>query len=293
MLMTAACVPWFMRRCTAPDAVQAGAPFAVRLVLDVEDDVEMLAVRLSEVAGASYVPGSASVDGRSLLDRAGAPPFAGDGLLLRGIPGGTRIDRGVHAARRPGDLRRSADRRGRARRRRRGTAVPAGRRARARPRRVRGAARGIAVSRRCVHRRAGAHRDRAGGIHGAGAAAESMHTAAAPVRLPVTARDVVALAETLEAPLPAHIAETGDDAFTFASRLDDQRLDEIARLLHGATGAGLVAHALVLRALFPDDETSGDRDRRVVARRHARRIVPCVRPALRQAAHPRLRRHGR
>ncbi|HEY6235736.1 MAG TPA: hypothetical protein VIW69_11600, partial [Candidatus Elarobacter sp.] len=74
-----------------PDDVASGAPFAIRLDLDVEDAVEMIAVRVLEVAGARYVPGSTSLDGRFLLDRAGVSPLAGDGLSLRGIPGGTRV----------------------------------------------------------------------------------------------------------------------------------------------------------------------------------------------------------
>ena len=63
----------------------------MRLDVDVEDPVEMLVVRMREVTGAMYVPGSTVLDGRSLLDRAGASPLAGGGLSLRGIPAGTRV----------------------------------------------------------------------------------------------------------------------------------------------------------------------------------------------------------
>ena len=234
-----------------PDAVQAGAPFAVRLVLDVEDDVDMLAVRLNEVAGASYVPGSASVDGRSLLDRAGAPPFAGHGLLLRGIPGGTRIDAACTLLADPaicdealivevvfvvdGEERPCAPVAVHVRGRDAFAAQPAGL-----PYHLDA----------CIVE--SAHTIEA-------ARTEAARTAAAPAES-MTLRDGALTTEMFEAPLPAHIAETGDDAFTFVLRLDDRRLDDIARLVHGATGAGLVTHALVLRALCADEETSGDRD---------------------------------
>jgi hypothetical protein len=49
-----------------------------------------------------------------------------------------------------------------------------------------------------------------------------------------------------------------DDAFTFGLPLGEERIDEAARLLDGAPGGGLVAHALALRVFFPQFETSGD-----------------------------------
>ena len=74
-----------------PDDVSAGAPFAVRLDIDVEDAVDLLAVRVRDVAGARYVPGSTSLDGLALLDRGGASPLGGEGLSLRSVPAGTRV----------------------------------------------------------------------------------------------------------------------------------------------------------------------------------------------------------
>jgi hypothetical protein len=87
----------------APERVVAGASFAVRLDLDVEDAVETLTVRVPEVPACAYVPGSALLDGRALLDRAasvplgdgsaagGRSPLAGDGLALCGVPGRTHV----------------------------------------------------------------------------------------------------------------------------------------------------------------------------------------------------------
>ena len=50
-----------------------------------------------------------------------------------------------------------------------------------------------------------------------------------------------------------------DDAVTFTLPLDGDRIHEIARLMDGAGGPGLVPHVLALRAFFPEAETSGDR----------------------------------
>jgi hypothetical protein len=81
----------------APERVVAGASFAVRLDLDVEDDADALSIRVPAVAGCGYVPGSTLLDGRGLFDRTGcAPagepsPLDGDGLSLRGVAGGTRV----------------------------------------------------------------------------------------------------------------------------------------------------------------------------------------------------------
>ncbi|MDB5071850.1 MAG: hypothetical protein JWM87_2961 [Candidatus Eremiobacteraeota bacterium] len=81
----------------APERVIAGAPFAARLNLDVEDAADALAISVPGIPGGSYVPGSTLLDGRGLLDRAactlagGPSPLGGDGLSLRGVPGGTRI----------------------------------------------------------------------------------------------------------------------------------------------------------------------------------------------------------
>jgi hypothetical protein len=48
-----------------------------------------------------------------------------------------------------------------------------------------------------------------------------------------------------------------DEASTFGLRLSDARLDDAARLMR-TTGGGLVAHLLAARMLLPDTESSGD-----------------------------------
>ncbi|HTD35346.1 MAG TPA: hypothetical protein VK665_16890, partial [Candidatus Elarobacter sp.] len=78
---------------SVPGVATAGAPFGVRLVVGVEESVDTLTVRSAAPDGAAYVPGTAMLDGRVLLD--GTPfdvcPFDGDGLVVRGISAGTRL----------------------------------------------------------------------------------------------------------------------------------------------------------------------------------------------------------
>jgi len=224
-----------------PDAIPAGAPFTVRLDVDVEDPIEMLVVRMREVAGATYVPGSTALDGRSLLDRAGASPLAGDGLSLRGIPAGTRVTAACTLLADPAAcdealvLEAVLDVDGEER------ASPA-----------------IAVHVR--GREAFAAQPFGLAYHVDACVVESAAAPAprADLESDPAARETAELsapADAIEVPCTAHVA---DDAFTFGLRLDGERLDEIARLLNGATGRGLIPHVLALRAFFPDVDPSGD-----------------------------------
>jgi hypothetical protein len=78
---------------SVPDVAIAGAPFGVWLVVDVDQPVDTLTVRSAAPDGAAYVPGTAMLDGRVLLDGTpfGVCPFDGRGLVVRGIPAGTRL----------------------------------------------------------------------------------------------------------------------------------------------------------------------------------------------------------
>jgi hypothetical protein len=224
-----------------PDDVASGAPFAIRLDLDIEDAVEMLAVRVPEVAGAKYVPGSTVLDGRSLLDRKGISPLAGDGLSLRGIAAGTRVTAACTLLADPTVCDEAL-------------VVEAvldvdGRQQSCPP---------IAVHVR--GRDAFAAQPAGLAYHVDACIVESSPPApvvassdrfAAAVEVP----DALAVPEIVE---PPRVELAGVDALTFWLRLDDERLDEVARLLHGAPGGGLVPHVLALRAFFPDGDASGD-----------------------------------
>ena len=219
-----------------PDDVSSGAPFAIRLDVDVEDAVELLAVRVREPAGATYVPGSTSLDGRFLLDRAGVSPLVGDGLSLRGVPAGTRVSAAFmllvdatvcdEALIVEASLNVDGEER---------LCAP------------------IAVSVR--GRDAFAAQPAGFAYHVDACVIESAPAATTAAVLPAS-NTAAAAAET---PDPVATLDSADhDAFTFWLRLDDERFGEIARLLQGATGCGLVPHVLALRAFFPDGEASGD-----------------------------------
>jgi hypothetical protein len=252
-----------------PDEAAAGASFAIRLQLDVEDDVDTLALRLAEVPSAIYVPGSASLDGRALLDRGGASPFAGDGLILRGVRGGTRVTATCLLLASPA----ACDE----------TLIVAAEMT------VDGEERPCAPV--AVHVRGrDAFAPQPAGLryHVDACVIESSPNAGALKSAPDAgalkpAQDAGSLSEVAElcvteAPLPAWrsgayvepelvpsavllpVTAMDDDAFAFVLRLDAQRRDAIARLLHGAAGTGLLGHALAVRALFPDSVTSVEGD---------------------------------
>ncbi|MDQ6942089.1 MAG: hypothetical protein M3169_06180 [Candidatus Eremiobacteraeota bacterium] len=223
-----------------PDHVAAGAPFTMRADIDVEDSVEMLAVRVRDVAGATYVSGSTSLDGRLLLDRAGASPLGGAGLLLRSVTAGTRVTAAWTLLADPSvcdealvvELLLEVD----------GEERP--------------------VESVAVHVRGrDAFVPQPSGL--------AYHVDACVVEVAPSPEDVIVLDSQPAAPddafaaaavLAVHPPQTCapyDDAFTFGFRVDPSRLHTVARLLETA-GSGLVAHVFALRSFFPDDETSGD-----------------------------------
>jgi hypothetical protein len=226
-----------------PEDTSAGAAFAVRVDIDVEDPVDVLAVRVREVSGARYVCGSTSLDGRSVLERAGASPLAGDGLLLRSIPPGTRVTAAWTLLADPavcdealiveavldvdGDELPCAAIAVRVRGREAFTAQPAGL-----PYHVDA----------CVID---------GGSPAVAPEASCEPSSSEPGSVEVL--NVEAL--TLRLPQPS---SSDDDAFTFELGLSGARLEDVARLLRAA-GDGLVAHVVAVRMFLPDAETSGDR----------------------------------
>lgn len=235
-----------------PDDVCAGAPFVVRADIDVEDDVELLAVRIPSPAGATYVPGSTTLDGRSLLDRGGVSPLDGAGLLLRGVPAGTRVSAActLLAGGTPRDAALIV-----------GAVVD-----------VDGDVRPLSPIAVNVRGRDPFALQPAGLPYHVDASVIAPATSAAAgpaAQFETPARSAAESCGALEpidlepivvesAPPATAPALMRGAAFTFRLGLDVERLDEIARLLHGATGSGLAAHLLALRAFFPDGETSGD-----------------------------------
>jgi hypothetical protein len=75
----------------AAEEIVAGTVVAVRLDADVEEALDRLVVRVPDVAGARYVPGSCSVGGCALIDGPAGSPLHGGGVVLRAIPAATRV----------------------------------------------------------------------------------------------------------------------------------------------------------------------------------------------------------
>jgi hypothetical protein len=231
-----------------PDDVSAGAPFPVRVDIDVEDAVDVLGVRVREVPGARYVCGSTSLDGRLLLDRAGSSPLAGEGLLLRSILPGTRVSAAWTLLADPSVCDEAliveavvdAD----------GEETPC----EAIAVRVRGRDAFAAQPAGLPY-----HVDAC--VIGTDAAAVVPAASCAPSTIAATSgaadlrEDPLLDSPSTHSPRPS---SRDDDAFTFALRLSGACLDDVARMPR-VTGGGLVAHILALRALLPDAETSGDR----------------------------------
>jgi hypothetical protein len=241
----------------APDEVSAGAAFSVRADIDVEDFVEMLTVRVRDVVGARYVPGSTLLGGRSLLDRAGTSPLAGDGLLLRGVAAGTRVSAAWTLLADPTVCDEAL-------------IVEAGLDVDGEERLCEPIA---------VHVRGReAFATRPGGLpyHVEACVIDVGSPAIAPeTRSPAIApegfespRETTSteasqasafvedsMLQTLPVG-PPQLPPDGDDAFTFSLRLDAAPLDDVARLLDA--GGGLVSHILALRVFLADGETSGD-----------------------------------
>jgi hypothetical protein len=234
-----------------PDDVSSGAPFAVRLDVDVEDPVDVLVVRVHDVAGATYVPGSTSLDGRSLLDRGGASPLAGAGLSLRGVPAGTRVTAAWNLLADPAVCNEALI--------------------------VEAVLDVNGEQRPCppvvMHVRGrDAFAPQPAGLpyHVDACIIETAACIVESVMTEVTPRDIFTcpVSDDVAAPSDAapaskaseqsQVVFASDDAFTFALPLSDECVDEAARLLNGAAGGGLVSHVLALRPFFPERESSGD-----------------------------------
>ncbi|MDB5027181.1 MAG: hypothetical protein JWO66_870, partial [Candidatus Eremiobacteraeota bacterium] len=216
----------------APSTALAGAPIGISLDLDVEDAADAIAIRTDPPQGTRYVPGSARLDDRALLDRTGSPdassPLEGEGLTLRAVPAGTRVTLEWSLLTDPATDGATVD----------VTAVvevdgdshvvaPAGVELRARdPFVARPAGMRYHVE-ACSLGPARAHVD---------------ETAASPAPLELDR----------ERPYEVDPAEVAAAPATLTMRLTRARIDEVGRLLHGARGRGLVAHLFALRLFFPD-----------------------------------------
>jgi len=247
-----------------PDAMIAGAPFGVRLVIDVDDAVDRLAVRAPAPEATAYAQGTATLDGRVLLDgtASGAlSPFDGDGIVVRGVPERTRL---VFAW----SLRSAAD-----------EIAP-------RVVTVRVDADGetsILTSPSISIRARESFAARPPGVayHVETCAttlpfeaAPPDWTAAAPLTAEIVAAEQTGSPESAtvidEAPLTPPVAS----AFEPSMRLGAERLAEIRRLFVTARFEGLVQHLFVLRFFFPDRiDADGDCSAALEAVRDALRDV--------------------
>ncbi len=251
-----------------PASVVAGAPFTLGIDLVAEDAIEECVVSLSLPPGLSTVAGSSTVDAHAFLDRDGASPLVA-GLALRDVPASTRLRLAcsVLAAATIGGERRDVVI----------SLATAGE-----PREVARASISIVARSPFASRPAGLpyHVDACAlpsrTVDGHGTAeAPSSPPAGSPEHGTVDAREQGAVeksraenaheAEDFTARLlvPEHgvfgelLTADSSGAFTFTLRLDDVRASLLDRLLRGAN-ARFVDHLVVLRALFPDTETSGD-----------------------------------
>ncbi|MBV8750024.1 MAG: hypothetical protein JO103_09950 [Candidatus Eremiobacteraeota bacterium] len=230
-----------------PREVVAGAPFTVRLDVVIDDVVETLALRLSTPAGARTVPGSGTIDGYALLDEGGCSPFERAGLLVRSVIGPTSLAATcafvADATPCDTDLVVAAELLAE------GHVVP--------------------VASATVHvRTSAAFAERPAGlafhIDARTVASQPLFDAPAPVEATTSAEvlpsEAIPQSEIIEVPVhvTADDAVADDDAFTFVLRIDDERRERIGRLLDGVHGPGLVGHVMIVRAFFPDEETSGD-----------------------------------
>lgn len=220
----------------APAEVIAGAPFTVRARIAVGDPADRIAIRILGADGAAYIPGTTVLDGVAFLDRIDSSPLAGEGLVLRGVPGGTKLVLIWSMLAEPAicegevaiGLGCLAD----------GTEIEA---------------EPVIVA---VRRRdAFAVRPAGLGYHveacGISADCEGSRPADPARSEPPLILDPLPAFE----PLPP---VTRDDAFFFSLALDERRLDEIARVIRGADSHSLASHLLWLRAFFPERESSGD-----------------------------------
>lgn len=222
-----------------PPDVIAGAPLTIVLEIDVRDEVETLVVRAAEIAGAAYVPGSTTVDGAGILDRPDGGTVYGEGLVLRGIGAGTGI-RIAWSMIAPANAERNA------------LEVDAIIVVDDDPRPVAPA--------RIAIREPDAFAARAPGVayHIEARSATPQIVVPPPIPAAPAVVDDLLHEPPATTTTTATTIATGDDALTFVLRLEGQRLVDAARLLRATPETGIAAHMLLLRALFPEAETSGD-----------------------------------
>ncbi len=232
-------------RVETPATVVAGAPFAATIDVVADDRLDELALTLLLPDGLSCVAGSTTVDGHALLDREGESPLV-RGLSLYGIPPATRVALAcsVLAAATLGGETRAL-----------GVAVSTSE--------ERSEAAGGAIA--FVARDSFAIRPAGLPYHvdactlpprGAPSADETADAAPLVSAVAVACSEAIAAGLPQLAPFGAIVADRSS-AFTFAVRFAGERASVLARLLRGEN-ARLVDHVLVLRALVPDLETSGD-----------------------------------
>ena len=206
---------------TVPESVLDGTAFPVRLDVRVDDPVEKLAIRCPLPAGAAYVAGSTTIDGRTLVDPGRSSPLEADGLLLRDIPAGTRAELAWSVIARRGEDASAVTLCGELD--------------------IDGEPHALAAATIALRSRDPFALRPAGFAY---------HVDGCTV-----ADDG---AQTLDvAPLHEPVRFSRDNV-RFALHLDQDRRDEIARFVRGGAGLGLTAHVLALRALFPDAATSGE-----------------------------------
>jgi hypothetical protein len=211
-----------------PELGLAGVPFVVSLELHVRAETPALIVRSAPVPGAAYLPGSTVLDGHAVLDPiAGAPlgarsPLDGEGLMLREVPGDTRIsaawsivpDPSLHGESLLIEAVLECD----------------------------GARTTLCADPVPVCAREAFAARPAGLPYHIGACALATHSGA---EIAVDPQPSIALPEEL-------------GWIEYVLRLDRARLDDLARLLGALRGDGLVAHLFVVRLFFPDAVSNGD-----------------------------------
>jgi hypothetical protein len=208
-----------------PPEVVCGAVVPVHLTIAAHDAIDALDVRVVEPAS-TYVPGSTTIDGRTVAEIDG-PTHLARGLRLRGIVAGTRIRVGWSLL---------------------VTAVPAGGTLEV------GASLRFHGERREVTSERVAVREREpylAGWEGAGYVVDALPADCDPAWSAPAPQAAAAIASQ-----PAIAAASDDDGVTFAFRSDWH--DAARRLLQGGEGDGLLRHILALRALFPDREFPPD-----------------------------------
>jgi len=224
-----------------PDAVVAGAPFALLIRCATADDVDALRLRLTGMRGVRHVAGSTVLDAVPLLDHGDRAPLAEPGLQLRGLAAGTRFvvrcllvaDAGegertlqlaVDVDDEPGPM----------------------------------LARTLTVT---------AYDGFATRPQGLAYHVDACSLVCAAVPAPAAPSEPAALQ-----PEPVVAGGEQVEDYTLLHRFDDDRVALLVRALRAAAPRGLASRLLPLRALFPDAEGGGDAD--------AQRALACAGEAL-------------